>query len=47
MKKLLLLGLLFLIGIVAYGQTRGIKVASKVYLKNGEIKEGKSMINVN
>lgn len=47
MKKFLLMSIIFLIGIGVNAQTGGIKVASKVYLKNGEIKEGRSMMNVN
>ncbi|PQL94742.1 hypothetical protein [Apibacter adventoris] len=47
MKKLLLLSIIFLIEIGVNAQTGGIKVASKVCLKNGEIKEGRPMMNVN
>lgn len=45
MKKTLLVMLLSIMSIVSYSQTGGLKLPGKVYLKSGEIKEGKTWIN--
>ncbi|MDR1877462.1 MAG: hypothetical protein LBQ84_07545 [Flavobacteriaceae bacterium] len=49
MKKILLLSVVLILSINLYGQriVPGGKYLAKVYLKNGEIKEGKASINDN